>query len=305
MKKQLILALVTFMWVQTNLHAQKEIIKNYSGIESLDIEGGSLEVSYTGNANQTDIDITAFLGSEEDREKDLVFVTVGNVLKIAHQPHKKSNNYNGPKRYLKITGPENMALKIKNSSGQILVDQVSAEKTLLSVSSGQVKASQIGGDLILKASSGSIQAQEISGSVTCSITSGISSIEEVGGNLDFSSTSGRLNASNILGRVNAQLTSGSISLDKIGELGEITVSSGNVKAKGVGLGRETVLKGSSGSFSIQTPSDLTAFNYNLQASSGSVSVGNNLSRGKKLLIQNGTSGTVRGHISSGRIRIEN
>lgn len=284
--------------------AQNEISKQYSGIASLDIQGGPLQVSYTGSATQEDIDVIAFLGEEEEREKDLVFVTVGDVLKVAYNPNRKFDNYNGPKRYLKISGPENMVLEVKNSSGQIFVDKVSGEKTQLSVSSGQIKASQIKGDLILKGSSGNIQAKEVFGSVTCSITSGVSTLEDIEGNLDFSSTSGRLSASHISGKVDARLTSGSISLDDVGELGEISISSGNVKAKGAGLGNTTHFKGSSGSFSIHTPSDLTAFNYDLQASSGSVSVGKS-SGGKKLTIQNGASGTVKGNISSGRIKIEN
>lgn len=304
MKKQFILALVALMWVQATSYAQQEVIKHYSGIENLDIEGGALEVSYTGNPGQTDLDITAFLGDGEEREKDLVFVTVGDVLKIAYQPSKKFNNYRGPKRYVKITGPEHMALEVKNSSGRIIVDKVSADKTRLSVSSGQIKASGIKGDLVLKGSSGNIQVKDISGSVTCSITSGMSTLEEIDGNLDFSSTSGRLSASHIGGRVNARLTSGSLSLNDIGELGEIAISSGNVKATEAGLGNATHLKGSSGSFSIHTPSDLTAFNYDLQASSGSVSVGKS-SGGKKLKIQNGAMGTVKGNISSGRIKIQN
>jgi lia operon protein LiaG len=304
MKKHLILCWVALMGLPLISFAQNEITKQYSGIESLDIEGGSLEVTYTGITGQKDVDIIAFLGPEEDREKDLVFVTMDNVLKIAYNPSKKFNNYNGPKRYVKITGPENIVLEVKNSSGQIVVDRVNGENTQLTVSSGQIKASNIGGDLILKGSSGNIQAKGVSGSVTCSITSGFSTLEEIEGDLDFSSTSGRLNASHVGGKVNAELTSGSISLDDVGELGEIEISSGNVKATGAKLGNTTHFKGSSGSFSITTPSDLTAFNYDLQASSGSVSVGKS-SGGKKLMIQNGASATVKGNISSGQIKIEN
>lgn len=298
------LCLVALMGLPLISFAQNEITKQYSGIGSLDIQGGPLEVSYTGNGDQKDIDIIAFLGQEEEREKDLVFVTVGDVLKVAYNPNRKFDNYNGPKRYVKITGPENMVLEVKNSSGQILVDKVNGEKTHLSVSSGQIKASHIKGELVLKGTSGNIQANEVSGSVTCSITSGVSTLTSIEGNLNFSSTSGKLNASHVGGKVNAQLTSGSISLDDVGELGEIVISSGNVKAKGAGLGNTTQFKGSSGSFSIHTPSDLTAFNYDLQAGSGSVSVGKS-SGGKKLMIQNGASGTVKGNISSGRINIEN
>ena len=146
MKKLLILCLVASIGIPLMSSAQQEIAKHYSGIESLDIHGGPLEVSYTGLANQKDIDIIAFLGEEEEREKELFFVRVGDVLKVAYNPSRKFANYDGPKRYVKIIGPENMVLEVKNSSGQIVVDNVRGEKTRLSVSSGQIKASNIKGD---------------------------------------------------------------------------------------------------------------------------------------------------------------
>lgn len=304
MKRHFLLCCVALIGLPLMALAQNEISKQYTGIQHLEVQGGPLEVSYSGFADQKDITITAFLGEEQEREKDVVFVTMGNVLKVAYSPSKRFDNYNGPKRYVKITGPEEVVLEIKNSSGQIVVDKVRGENTRLVVSSGQIKASNIEGDLTLQGSSGNIQAKNVTGSVTCSITSGLSTLEDIAGNLDFSSTSGRLNASKVGGRVDAGLTSGSMSLNEVGELGEISISSGNVKAKGAGLGNRTHLRGSSGSFSIHTPSDLGAFNYDLQASSGSVSVGSS-SGGKKLKIENGAPGTVKGSISSGRIRIEN
>lgn len=304
MKKYLLLCCMALMGLSLTSPAQQEITKEYSGIASLDVQGGSLMVSYTGVANQEDIEIVAFMGTEQGREKDLVFVTVGNVLKVAYKPSKSLDNYNGPQRYVKITGPENMELEVSNSSGQIAVDRVSSKKTRLAVSSGQIKASNIKGDLALKGSSGNIQAKNVSGSVQCTITSGSSRLQDIGGHLDFSSTSGKLDASNIGGKVDARLTSGSIALEEVGELGDISISSGNVKAKGAGLGNTTQLKAGSGSFSIQTPSQLTDFNYDLQAGSGSVSVGKSTS-GKQLVIQNSASATIKGNVGSGRIKIEN
>src|SRR5690554_2147285 len=167
MKKHLFLSFVILIGLQIETTAQEEIVKNYSGIESLDIEGGSLEVSYHGSPDKTDIELSAYLGPEKEQEKELVFVTVGNVLKVAYKPQQKSNNnYRGPKKYVKITGPENMVLEIKNSSGKITVENVNSKSTSLSISSGHIQASGIEGDLILKGSSGNIQVNNIAGSVS-------------------------------------------------------------------------------------------------------------------------------------------
>jgi len=305
MKKQLLLSLMILLWIQMEAPAQDEMVKSYSGIESVTIEGGSLEVTYQGSPDKTDIEINAYLGPEKEQEKELVFVTMGNVLKVAYKPQQRShNNYRGPKRYVRITGPEDMELEVKNSSGKIVVENVNSERTFLTISSGHVTASGIGGDLVLKGSSGNIEVKDVAGSVTCSITSGVSTIDAVEGDLSFSSTSGRLKASDIRGRVDAKLTSGSVSLNRVGELGERALSSGNVKATEAGLGKATSFKGSSGSFAVTTPSDLNSFNYDLQASSGSLKVGGS-SKAKRLVIQNGASTTVKGDISSGRISIEN
>nr|WP_194973281.1 DUF4097 family beta strand repeat-containing protein [Aquiflexum lacus] len=76
------------------------------------------------------------------------------------------------------------------------------------------------------------------------------------------------------------------------------------KVENSGLGRNNSLNANSGSITIQTNSDLQDFNFDLSANSGSVKVGDD-SSGKKLNIDNGSSNTVRGRVSSGRIRIGN
>src|SRR5690606_4949377 len=303
MKKNLIIILFLLgLPVFSFAHARLE--KQYADIESLDVQGGSLEVTYTGSADQQEIKIVAFLGEEKERENDLVFVPMDKVLKIAFQPNKKFTNYHGPKRYIHITGPEAINLTISNSSGQVEATHITSPSTQLAITSGRLKASAIKGDLTLRGSSCTIEAKDIDGSVVCKITSGRSTVENVAGNLDFSSSSGSLQATRVGGKVDVQLTSGNVSLHTIGELGEIAMSSGNVKATGVGLGTGTNLKATSGSFTISTTSSLSDFNYDLKASSGSLAVGES-SGNKALAIENGAPATVRGSVSSGRIRIDN
>lgn len=308
MKKHLcilMLALLALNVNQEKVQAQTTLEKNFSGIERLEIQGGSLEVSYTGS-DRTDIDLTAYLGDEEGNENDLVFITMDNTLKIAYKRQNRKSDWNNrsPKRYIRISGPENIELGISNSSGKVIVDNVQAEKTRLSTSSGLIQASGIGGDLVLKGSSGKIEAKDIAGDVTCAISSGAVDIEQVSGDLDYSSTSGRLKASQIGGKVDAKLTSGNVSLNNIGELGALSVSSGSIRAENAGLGNGTSFNGSSGSFNVNTPSDLSAFNFDLSANSGGLTVGRT-STAKKLQIHNGSSATVRGKISSGSIKIGN
>lgn len=308
MKKNLnflLLSLIGALLTPFSIKAQAAFDKQFSGIERLEIQGGSLEVSYEGS-DVENITLTAYLGPEEDSNKDLVFVTLGNTLKVAYQPQsKQERNFGGDqKRYVRFKGPVEMELLIRNSSGSVKVERIKSKETHLTVSSGSVRASIIEGDLYLKGTSGSFDVREIAGSVTSSLSSGSMNIDQVQDGLDFSSSSGSLRASRIAGKLNAQLTSGSAKFSEIGELGKLSVSSGSIKATDAGLGNSTAFKGSSGSFSVSTSSDLKAFNYQLIASSGSLRVGE-ATKAKKLEINNGAQNTVTGNVSSGSIKIDN
>ena len=301
----LLLPLIGAVLAPISIMAQTSFEKQFSGIERMEIQGGALEVSYEGSDTEN-ITLTAYLGPEEDSNQDLVFVTLGNTLKVAYQPQdKRQRDFGGDqKRYVSIKGPVDMELQIKNSSGSVKVERINSKETHLTVSSGSVQASRIEGDLYLKGSSGSFDIKEITGSVTSSLSSGSMNIDQVNGGLSFSSSSGSLKASRVSGMLNAQLTSGSAKLSEIGELGKLSVSSGSINATDAGLGNSTAFKGSSGSFSVTTPSDLKAFNYNLIASSGSLRVGD-ATKAKRLEINNGAESTVTGDISSGSIKIDN
>ncbi|SIN66334.1 DUF4097 family beta strand repeat-containing protein [Algoriphagus halophilus] len=299
----LLIALLLFATVG---FAQKVLVdanKSYSNISKIEVSGGWLDVSYDGGSG-ADVKVEAYLESN-DEDQDIIFVTVGDVLKISYERSNNSswgNNRN--KGFIKINGPMAMELDIKNSSGTISVDGVTNDETILRVSSGKVSASNINGDLRVKASSGSLYIDEIDGDVEASVTSGNADITRVTGNVDYGSTSGSLEADTIGGELSASLTSGNAKLSNIGYLGELKFTSGNIRATNAGLNGNTRFNGTSGSFRIQTPSDLKSLNFSLRASSGNLKVGG-INTGRNLEIDNGSSDWVKGSISSGNIIIEN
>jgi hypothetical protein len=71
-----------------------------------------------------------------------------------------------------------------------------------------------------------------------------------------------------------------------------------------GLGANTQFTGTSGNFTIQTPSALNSFNYSLRATSGNLRVGGS-SGTKTLELNNNASTWIKGTITSGHITIEN
>ena len=287
--------------------AQKILVdtnKNYSNIKAVEVSGGWLDVSYMGGSD-SDVNVEAFLESSNENQ-DIIFVTVGDVLKISYEQSSNNSSWgnNRNKGYIKITGPMNIDLDMKNSSGTLTVDKVIGNETNLRVSSGKITATNISGDLSIRASSGSLYVDKVSGDIDAGVTSGNADINNVGGSVKYQSTSGSLDADRVKGELSVALTSGNAKLSNIGSLGSMKFTSGNIRATNAGLSGNTNFNGTSGNFKIQTPSDLKAYNFSLKASSGNLKVGS-ISTGKNLEIDNDASAWVKGSISSGNISIEN
>lgn len=297
---------LTLMVMSTAVFAQNVLVdskKSYSAIKRVEVESGWLNVTYKGGVS-SEVKVEAYLESN-DSDQDIVFVTVGDVLKISHT--RKQNNYNWNTRnkgYITISGPENISLDVKGSSGNLSVENISSSETNLRVSSGNVKAYNIKGDLSIKATSGNLTADGISGNVIGGVTSGNGNFFNIQGNLNYESTSGSLEADGIGGEINVRLTSGNAKINNATKLGSMQFTSGNIRATNSGLGPNTKFSGTSGNFRVQTNSNLKAFNYSLKASSGNLKVGGT-NTGKTLEIDNGASIWVKGNISSGNITIEN
>ncbi len=302
-KLTLTLALILLAGVSFAQNVLVDAKKNYPNIKKIEVDGGWLEISYQGGSGSA-VEVEAYLESN-DTDQDIIFVTIGDVLKITHE--RKQNNYNWNtknKGYIKISGPASIALDLKSSSGSMRVANVSNESTNLKVSSGRISASEIKGDLSIRATSGSLNIDGVEGNVVAGVTSGNADILNVKGNVDYESTSGSLTADQISGELSVALTSGNAKLTNIAALGSLKFTSGNIRAENSGLGPNTRLNGTSGNFRIQTPSDLKAFNFSLSASSGNLRVGG-INTGKNLEIDNGAASWVRGSVSSGNITIEN
>ncbi|WP_186754290.1 DUF4097 family beta strand repeat-containing protein [Echinicola salinicaeni] len=281
---------------------QSKIEKSFDNIEKLEIQGGSISLSYEGNASQSSIEVTADLGDDQNGDKNLIFVTVGNTLKISYQKTGNWNN-NKNKRYIHITGPEVIMLKAVNSSGKMHIKGVASELTELKASSGIIHIEDISGNLRLAGSSGKIEVNNVEGDVDCKMTSGIMDLEYIKGNTSLSSSSGKITARHVAGELNVKITSGSVDLEDISTLGALKLSSGMMNAKKVGFGPNTSFSGSSGMFKVKANALLDNYNYDMNAGSGMVKVGKQ-SSSDHLLIDHGAAYTIKGNIGSGMISIE-
>jgi hypothetical protein len=277
--------------------------KKYPNIKQIEVESGWLDVSFQGGEG-TEVSVEAYLESNIP-DQDIVFVTLGDVLKVSYKRSGEKYNWNSKnKGYLKITGPKSMKLSVKGSSGKIDLTNLVSENTVLQLTSGTVAAAQIKGNLKLNSTSGTLKVSGIEGNVEARLTSGNAYFENIGGGVNYESTSGSLDAKNIDGELNVRLTSGNAKIENAKQLGQLSFTSGNMRAVNSGLGANTQFTGTSGNFTIQTPSALNSFNYSLRATSGNLRVGGS-SGTKTLELNNNASTWIKGTITSGHITIEN
>ncbi|WP_291788407.1 DUF4097 family beta strand repeat-containing protein [Cecembia sp.] len=278
--------------------------KSFTGITKIEVSGGALDIYFQGK-QQEEVNVEAFLESTY-HDQDIVFVKVGNVLKISHEVNNNRSAWNNvrTKGHIKIQGPREMGLDMAAGSGTLHASQAIASEIKMRVGSGKINGQDLKGNIEVRAGSGSIHLAQVVGDVAGYVGSGNSEMKEINGNVKYSSSSGRLIASNIDGMMEVNLTSGSAKLDNVAELGPLKLTSGSINAQNVGLGESTGIYGTSGNFKIQTHSNLKDFNFHLNATSGNLRVGNSQSR-RSLAVDNGSDLNIKGNITSGNISIQN
>lgn len=258
-----LLLLASTTWV-TAQNVLVNTTKKYNNIKQIEVESGWLDVSYQGGEG-TEVSVEAYLESNIT-DQDIVFVTLGDVLKVSYKRSGEKYNWNSKnKGYLKITGPKSMQVSVRGTSGEINLTNLVSENTVLQLTSGTVVAAQIKGNLKLTSTSGTLKGSGIAGHVEARLTSGNAYLENIGGSVNYESTSGSLDAKDIDGVLNVRLTSGNAKIENAKQLGQLSFTSGNMRAINSGLGANTQFYGTSGNFTIQTNSTLNSFNYSLRA----------------------------------------
>ncbi|QDH80596.1 DUF4097 domain-containing protein [Echinicola soli] len=290
-----------------NMSVVSDIEEVFDGVHSVEIYGGPLEVTYEGREGITEVSLNAYLESNNPEGVEIKYEREGDRLIVEWEQSEGFSgwgNHNN-KGFISVIGPKEIDLKVKGGSGIVNVSDVSYDEIDISAGSGRVTASDLDvDDLRLTVSSGKLEGKNLKGNVTGKVSSGMMEIHGVEGNVDAVGSSGKIEISDASGKVDAKITSGKIALRNIGELGKLMGSSGMIEAEEAGLSENTEIRFSSGAIRIKTSDDLDDYNFELQASSGSVRVGDQRS-GNSLRINNNATKTVHGAVSSGSISIEN
>lgn len=312
--KNRFLAIVLLIWTillpgcsYSQMTVVSDIEEVFDGINRVEIYGGPLEVTYEGRNNTSEVSLNAYLEANKPDGVSIEYKVEGDKLIVKWEQSKGFSGWGSfnTEGFISLIGPKDVSLKVDSGSGKASVSGVRNEEIDLSAGSGSVAASDLEvQQMHLSVSSGKLEGKDLVGNVNCKVSSGAAYLKGVEGNVDVVASSGKISVEDASGLVNAKITSGKIELANIGELGSLAGSSGKIEVNNAGLGDNTNIKFSSGSIEIQTPDDLSSFNFNLAASSGSVRVGDQKS-GDALIINNNAAKTVSGAVSSGSIRIHN
>ncbi|RIW14537.1 hypothetical protein D0X99_13355 [Algoriphagus lacus] len=293
-----------FSSCESELEVVQTIDEEFSGVQRIEIESGFLEVNYEGKAGQTGVTLDGLLESSRSGNYQIDYSLEGNTLfiELDQQGMFGGGNHRG---VLNLSGPKNMELNVSAGSGKTQVSGIEYPNLDITSGSGSIRLYTIKAPTIrLQAGSGAIEGYNLTGNVDLEASSGKIIFDQLAGNLKIFSSSGNVEVKRLSGKLNCELSAGNLEMGDVAEVEGLKISSGNIIGAGVGLGAKTNLVSSSGKISIQTFSNLKAFNYDFQAGSGKVTVGQSSSSGS-LKIDNGAAQTIRGSVSSGIIEIKN
>lgn len=286
------------------LEVVQTIDEEFYDVQKIDIESGFLEVVYEGVEGKTEVTLTGTLESSRPGAYKVNYQMEGDELKI-ELDQKNLIGSGRHKGVLYISGPVSIELDVESGSGTTQISNVESSEMELDAGSGRLELYNVAANILdLEVGSGTIKGYNLVGNVKGEAGSGRLEFDQIDGDAKLNVSSGVIRVKSITGKLNSQLSSGNLYMERVNEIEELKVSSGSIEGEDIGLGAKTRLSSSSGRIKIQTYSDLAAYNYDFQAGSGRVKVGDSSSSGS-LEIHNGSPYTIQGSVSSGSIEIFN
>lgn len=278
---------------------------SYEGITKVYINGGALEISYTGGEGTRSVNIAAFVEASDSEMEGVIVRRIGDELNIDFDSGNSGFFFSAIniKGYISLTGPVDMAVNINNSSGTMEVVNVSNEDIVLNGSSGKIEGRNLKSiDLRVKISSGKLELENIEGGLNMEVSSGMGTLDGMKGDVKFRGSIGMVVLSDIEGLLSGSMSSGKADLNRVSRLGEISLSSGMLEANKCGIGPETKLSASSGYMKVNTTSSLKNFNFDFNVGSGRLSIGDQ-SSSDDMYVNNDATVTIKGRIQSGKMVI--
>lgn len=300
----LLAALIAFSSCEGEMEVVQSINEEFAGVEKIQVESSFMEINYQGVSGQAAVQMNGLLESSRSGNFEIEYKQEGNTLFIELDKNGVFGGGNH-RAVVNLVGPKDLELSVESGSGKTVVSGIEYPHLHLSSGSGNIRVMQARVPSIrLQVGSGSIEGFDLIGDVDADASSGKIEIDQMQGNLAIEASSGGVKVRNLTGKLNVQMSSGKVEVVNVSEMESMKVSSGSITGTGVGLSPNTRLVSSSGRIAIQSISNLADYNYDFEAGSGRVTVGESSSSGS-LKINNGASSTISGSVSSGSIEIKN
>jgi len=195
------------------------------------------------------------------------------VFKVERKTGKnwKWNSLDVSRLNLKI--PDNVALKIENTSGDVSVEDYTGEMLEVRATSGDIDMKRVKADCEIRTTSGDFQARGITGDISMVSTSGDQEYLDVQGSVEAGATSGDIEIDKVDGDLRLSATSGDIDLDGVTGSIRANTTSGEIEGDYITLTDDSRFKTTSGGIYITLENDLDQLSFDLRATSGNLKVG--------------------------------
>lgn len=243
-------------------------------VERVVINGVFCDVEVTGESDRVIFD---GIIKGDGKEGDYLIASIRNgstvIFKVESKSTKKWgwNDINFSKLTLQI--PDNVTLKIENTSGDITIDDYAGDDLDVKATSGDISLKRINADVSIRTTSGDVVVRGIEGEIRTVSTSGDQEYFGIDGELQAEATSGDIDVNKVVGDIMLGATSGDLELDGIKGAIKARTTSGEIEGDYITLAGNSSFRTTSGEIYMILENELDELSFDLRASSGDLRVG--------------------------------
>jgi DUF4097 and DUF4098 domain-containing protein YvlB len=204
----------------------------------------------------------------------------------------------GPARLRMVFSvPRETELDVQASSGDVAVSDIRADEAKIETSSGDIELSDVEAELDVSSSSGNQQLSSCRGEKKLEASSGDITVTRSVGDVSAQTSSGNQRYDRVEGDLVAESSSGDISVSDYEGTMDLHASSGRLQGRDVRISDDSSFQTSSGNIDFVFADSLADYNFDLQSTSGRLTVGS--TRGEGNLTVGGGRIDIVGRSTSG------
>ncbi len=246
----------------------------YNQIDNIEISGAVVDVEITGGSSKT-VELELI---DIPKKYTVSHKKNGSVLKILAKSKPLSFSLSNNSRMI-LSVPESVNIYIENSTGNITVSNIDGNDFSVTSSTGDIKLENINCDAYAKSTTGDIEFIDINGDITAKSSTGSIELTDISGNITAESSTGNQTYNNIEGNIKAESTTGKKVLKDVSGILYLESSTGRIDGDNINLTDDSYFKTSTGDINLDLNNDMDDFSFNMNSSTGDISIGDSEARG--------------------------